>query len=148
MTVTPPLFALRRGVAFQDVDAAGIIFFARVFEYFHDAYVAHLAARGVDLARVIADGTWGAPLVHAEADYRRPLAFGDQISVQIADAHLGETAVTVHYRVAAADDDARVHCTGKTVHVFIDRATFRPRPVPPEVRAAFTPAPPTGAAVT
>jgi YbgC/YbaW family acyl-CoA thioester hydrolase len=141
-----PLFAHSRPVRFQDVDAAGILFFARAFEYFHDAYLAHLTAEGVDFARVIAERTYGAPLVHAEADYKRPMLFGQNVVVEITEATLGTTSVTVHYRVRAERDPAAVHCTGRTVHAFVDREHFRPRPVPDEVRAALTPKAPTGEA--
>jgi YbgC/YbaW family acyl-CoA thioester hydrolase len=133
-----PLFEASRTVLFQDVDAAGIVFFPRVLEYFHDAYVAHLAARGVDVSRVLAEGVWGAPIAHAEADYKRPLRFGDPITVVLSAARLGETSLTVDYRIHAPGEPARVYCTGRTVHVFIDRQSFRPRPLPSEVRAAFT----------
>ena len=144
--VTTPLFRHSRTIRFQDIDAAGIIFFARVYDYFHDAYVEHLKSRGVDLASVLADGEWGAPIAHSEADYKRPLRFGDEVAIEVATAEFGETSVTVGYRIVGASDATRVYCTGRAVHVFIDRATFRPRPIPAEVRAALTRRDATGAA--
>lgn len=133
------LFQHQRPVRFQDIDAAGIAFFANVFGFFHDAYVEHLAARGIALSHVISAGTWGAPLVHAEADYKAPMRFGDTLTVAISGAQLGETSITVEYEIRNAATQ-RLCCLGKTVHAFIDRATFKPRPVPEEVRAAFSPA--------
>lgn len=124
-------------VPFQDIDAAGIVFFARIFDYFHNAFVAHLRARGVSLPEVIAGGEWGAPLAHAEADYKFPLRFGDEVRVELVSADLGDTSVTLHFRIVSGSDPVRVHSIGKTVHVTIDRKTFRPRPVPPALRAAY-----------
>lgn len=131
-----PFFRQPRSVLFQEVDAAGIVFFARFFDWFHDAYIAAAEARGVRFDKVLADGVWGAPLVHAEADYREPLSYAERVTVDVESVDLGETSMTIAYTVRG-EDGTRVHATGRTIHVFIDRTTFRPRPVPDEVRAAF-----------
>src|SRR5512145_2250396 len=75
----PESFAVERDVRFQDVDAAGIVFYPRVLEYFSDAFVAFLTANGTRLAEVLRERRWGAPLRHAEADYFKPLRYGDRI---------------------------------------------------------------------
>ena len=136
-TLSEPLFALRMKVRFQDVDAAGTVFFPRIIEYFADAYAALLETGGVDWPAVITKGEWVAPLAHAEADYFLPLRFGDAIAVEIAGAALGSTSLTVGYRITAQRDRTRIHAIGQTVHVFVDGKTFRPRPIPDAVRAAL-----------
>jgi YbgC/YbaW family acyl-CoA thioester hydrolase len=139
--MSSPIFSLPMTVPFQDIDAAGMVFFARVFDYFHDAFVAHLASRGVSLPAVIADGEWGSPLAHAEADYKFPLRFGDAVRAEISRVELGETSFTLHHRIVSgeADGPLRVHATGRTVHVVIDRQAMRPRPLPDALRAAYIP---------
>ena len=122
---------------FQEVDAAGIVFFARFFEWFHDAYCAALVERGIRFENVLSEKTWGFPLVHAEADYREPLGFAAPVRVDVDEVAVGESSVTVTYTVRGGADPARIHATGKTVHVCVDRATFRPRPLPPELRDAL-----------
>jgi YbgC/YbaW family acyl-CoA thioester hydrolase len=124
-------------VLFQEIDAAGIVFYARIFDWFHDAYFAHLAAKNVDLPQVLSENTWAAPLVHAEADYHRPFRFGDRVTVEIVQGKLGEKALTLEYRIFEDRDPSTACATGTTVHVFIDRTTMRPRAIPDEVRAAF-----------
>jgi 1,4-dihydroxy-2-naphthoyl-CoA hydrolase len=138
MSGTTPVFSFSMTVPFQDIDAAGIVFFARIFEYFHDAFVACMNARGLSLADVIARGDWGAPLAHAEADYQRPLRFGDRVRAEVLRVELGETSMTWHHQIVSDDAACLLLSTGRTVHVFIDRSTFRPRPIPDAVRAAFT----------
>lgn len=135
--MTAALYSHPMIVPFQDIDAAGIVFFARIFDYFHDAFVAHLRARGIGLHQVIKDGEWGAPLAHAEADYKFPLRFGDEVRVEVVSADVGDTSITIHFRIVSGSDPVRLHSFGKTVHVVIDRRTFRPRPVPPALRAAY-----------
>jgi YbgC/YbaW family acyl-CoA thioester hydrolase len=135
--MSSPLFAAPCNVRFQDIDAAGIVFFARVFDYFHDAYAQHLEAQGIRLSEVLADRRWGAPLVHAEADYGKPLRFGGSYVVELTDASPRDTALTVHYQIRSASDATVAHCRGFTTHVFIDMDTKKPRPIPDEIRAAF-----------
>ena len=131
---------MARSVRFQDIDAAGILYYPRAFEYFHDAYLAHLAAHGIDVPAVLRERTWGAPLAHAEADFRAPMYFGDPIVVEIEGAEVGRSSLSVRYRVRAdsRETDPKVYCSGKTVHVFLDVTTFRPRDLPGDVRAAFS----------
>lgn len=124
----------KRIVAFQDVDAAGIVFYARVFDYFHDAYVAFLRSRGAPLETALRDGAWVAPLRHAAADYRRPLRFGDVITVVLAAIDLEETEYRVTYRIETAEG---VACEGETVHVSVDPHTFRRTPIPDVLRSAL-----------
>ena len=128
-------FVHRRSVLFQEIDAAGIIFFARVFEWFHDAYAACLAERGLHFDAILKAGVWGIPVVHAEADYKLPLTYGTRIAVEIDTLTLGEGSLTVTYTVKS--ESGTIHATGKTVHAFIDRKTFRPRGVPEEVTQAL-----------
>jgi YbgC/YbaW family acyl-CoA thioester hydrolase len=127
-------FPTTRQVRFQDVDAAGIVFFARLFDYFHDAGVAWMDAHGLPLHRALADKAWGAPLKHAEADFLRPMRFGDEIQVAVAAARLDGSELSVGYRIARADE---VCAVGTLVHVFLDLATFRRVPPPPEMTAAI-----------
>jgi len=125
-------FADPRRVRFQDVDAAGIIFYPRILEYMSDVYIAMLMSAGWDLPTELRTGTVGTPLVHAEADYLAPLRFGDEVSVEVVGVKLGETSFTVGYRVRTAT--GKVAAVGQTVHVCLDRTTFRPQAIPPVLR--------------
>jgi 1,4-dihydroxy-2-naphthoyl-CoA hydrolase len=124
----------RQTVRFQDVDAAGIVFFARVFDYFHDAYVAFLRSRGAPLEDALQDGSWVAPLRHAEADYRRPLRFADSLAITVTVLAVEETEFRMGYRI---ETDDGVACEGETVHVSVDPNTFRRAPLPPILRRAL-----------
>lgn len=121
-------------VRFQDVDAAGLVFFARFFDYFHDAYAGFLRARGAPIEGAIRDGSWIAPLRHAEADYIRPLRFADAISVVVAAVELADTEYTIGYRVVRGGE---VVCVGRTVHVAVDRAGGGRMAVPEVLRRAL-----------
>ncbi len=127
-------FAYGRTVRFQDIDAAGIIFFARYFEYFHDAYAEFLADTEAALPAALRAKAWAAPLVHAEADFLKPLRFGDPIEVELAEAELAEKRAVVRYRVWRGDE---VVAIGETVHVSIDPKAFVATPLDPAYRRAL-----------
>ena len=137
-------YAERRVVRFQDVDAAGVVFHARVFDYFHDAYVNFLRATGVPLEEALRDGAWAAPLRHAEADYQRPLRFGQEVTVSLALAAVDETEYVIRYRVEVEDG---VACEGRTVHVSVDPENFRRRAVPDVLRRALAQLPDDGSSM-
>jgi YbgC/YbaW family acyl-CoA thioester hydrolase len=134
LVAAPVRYRHGRTVAFQDVDAAGIVFYPRFFEYFHDAYVAFLAERGASLHEAINKKIWAAPLKHASADYFRPLRFGDPIDVLIVASALEESSVTLGYRVTPRGSDDAV-AVGQAVHVFVDPTTFK-RAAPPAALVA------------
>lgn len=103
---------------------------------FHDTYAAFLAFAGSPLPEVLRNGTWLAPVRHAEADYFKPLRFGDPVGVEICRAHLAETEATLGYRVARAEN-GEVCVVGQVVHTFVERASFKRTPIPEGVRQAL-----------
>jgi acyl-CoA thioesterase FadM len=134
-------FKLEFSVRFQDVDAAGIIFYPRALELSHDAYVAFLEHAGLPLHEVLR-GPWLAPVRHAEADYLKPLRFGDKVEVALVAAHLetmpNPTEVTLGFRIARASD-GDVAILTQSIHTFVERKTFQRTGVPQELRTALAP---------
>jgi 1,4-dihydroxy-2-naphthoyl-CoA hydrolase len=133
---SPALHTERRPIRFQDVDAAGTLFYPRLLEYFSDAYLGLLAAGRVDLWGKIADGSFRAPIVHAEADYFAPLRFGDTAVVEIAGARAGQRSFTLGFRVIR--QDGTLAAIGQVVYVTIDRATFKSTPLPKDLLDKLT----------
>jgi len=126
--------AHRHEVRLQDVDAAGVVFFARHLEFAHDGMIRLLAAAGWPVPEKLAEGAPMAPLRHAEGDFLAPLRFGDAVLVRAVAAHLRETEIAVGFRLAREEDGTVVSLV-QLVHVFVDPATFRRVPVPAPVRA-------------
>jgi YbgC/YbaW family acyl-CoA thioester hydrolase len=129
----PPRFEHPVRVRFQDVDAAGIVFYPRILEYFHDAYVAWLASLGVDLARVLAERSWAAPIRQVEAEFLRPVTFGDLVGVAVVALAAEGGDLAVGFRV---HQDGKAVAVGRSVHSFLDRATWKRLPAIPDAIAA------------
>ncbi len=136
ISVARPGFSRTRSVRFQDVDAAGIIFYSRLFELCHDVYVEFLAEHGHPLHQVIERAAWAAPIRHAEADYLKPMRFGDSLEVALTLAHLEPTEVSLGYRVSVRDR-TEVAAVVQTVHTFVSLPEFRRCSVPAELVTAF-----------
>jgi acyl-CoA thioesterase FadM len=130
------IFRVERVVAFQEVDAAGTVFFPRVLEYCSDAYIGLLCSRGVDLPRLIAERAYLAPLAHAEADYSGPMRFGDRVAVEVVASRPGSTSFALGFRVTAVPG-GELCAVAHTVHVVVDPISFRPKELPAALREAL-----------
>lgn len=145
LAVAQAKFTHRIAVRFQDVDAAQVVFFAKLFDYFHDAYVSYLEESGLPLHVVLERGEWGAPLRHAEADFLGPIRFGDLVDVGIVGASWGEGKFILGYRLVLAGSThstvGAVVAVGHTCHVVVEGGVARPtrRPIPDELLSVLEP---------
>ena len=129
----PRAFKVEREVRFQDVDAAGVIFYPRLLEYFNDAYLALLSSVGQPLHASLGKSSWVSPVRHAEADFLRPLRFGDAIEVALVAVRTSPdpepTEVTLGYRITKVAD-GETAAVGQVVHTFVDSKTFKRTLIP------------------
>ena len=124
-------------VRFQDVDHAGIVFFAKIYEYCHVAYeefvegVLGLGPHDFFEARQL-----GAPLVATSSDHRHPLFHGDRMRIEVRVSGLGRSSMTMAYKIF---NEAQTLCALVTMkHAFISReGGFRSIPIPDELRASL-----------
>ncbi|MBP7146127.1 MAG: acyl-CoA thioesterase [Acidobacteria bacterium] len=130
-------FGLALQARLQDVDAAGVVFFARVFEYFHDALMAFLESAGFPIPRLLHEGRVLSPIAHAEADYFQPVRFGDRLQAEVVKAHVEGSRVTIGYRLVRADSGVPV-AVGQTVHACVDAKTFARTELPAGFREALS----------
>jgi len=126
-------FTIELAVRFQDVDAGGVLFFARIYDYCHQAYEEFWGSEGIDRAHFFAGAEYLVPIAHSEADYRLPIRHGDRIHVRLDVARVGRASFTLRYRVTGPEGDLRVEAS--TVHAFVNRSAMRPIPIPEPLRA-------------
>lgn len=123
-------------VQFQEVDAAGVVFFGAFFTMAHQAYEQALLDVGFDLATVLAARTFGFPLVHAEADYRHFLRFGDQVAIDVACTRIGDRSFTMRYAFSLAATATDV-ATVTLIHACVDLTSAKSVAVPCTMIAAL-----------
>lgn len=123
-------------VRFDEIDAAGIVYFARFFAWCHDAMEAMLAPIGGGYAHLVGERRLGLPAVHVEADFRAPMRFGDEARVETWCDKLGNSSVALRFEVKRASDGSHV-ATIRHVVALTDLTAMRARPLPDDVRAAL-----------
>lgn len=75
-------------------------------------------------------------VVETSCSYFLPLAFPDAVTVGVRVARLGNSSV--RYEVGLIrNDEERIAAAGHFVHVYVDRRSGRPVPVPDDARAAL-----------
>ena len=84
----------------------------------------------------IADGAIIGLAVETHCQFHRPLAFPQPVDAGLRVGKLGTTSVRYEIGLFAAETPT-VAATGYFVHVFVDRQSRRPTPLPPLLRAAL-----------
>jgi len=119
----------------MDNDAYGHVNNVTYYSYFDTLVNEHLIRDGgLDVARDPVVGL----VVETRCRFRKSLAFPERVDAGMRVTKLGTSSVA--YDIALfRENDAEAAATGWFVHVWVDRATQRPVPVPPAIRAALAP---------
>lgn len=115
-------------IPFQDIDAAGIVFFAHLLRYAHDCYERFMSSIDISLVDVLEESKYLVPLVHVEADYRIPLKHGEDITIFLSVEKIGRSSFTVAY--IFKDENNVERAVAKTVHVLLDGVTKKKIKIP------------------
>ena len=123
-------------IRFGDEDHAGIVYFPRFFDFFHQAFEDMFEAHGVPYRTCLDVDRVGWPAVHAQADFTSPLRFGDVLLIDVSVEKVGTSSATFQYVGTREADGAKI-VQGRTVVACIDLRTFRSQPIPEKYRAMF-----------
>ena len=111
-------FTYTRTIRFQDTDAAGVVYFASVLSICHEAYEESLAASGINIQAFFSKSSVAIPIVHASADFFRPMFCGDKVLIDLTPKYMGDDYFEVTYKMVDAGD--REIAKVLTEHVCID----------------------------
>ncbi len=101
-------FIYRRRVEFADTDMAGIMHFSAIFRFMESAEHAFLRSLGYSVILRDCDPAAGFPRVRAEADFRRPFRFEDEIEIELNVREKREKSLTYGFELRlAGDSEAR-----------------------------------------
>jgi 1,4-dihydroxy-2-naphthoyl-CoA hydrolase len=109
-------------VRFDEIDRAGIVYFADLLKYCHIAYEELLAQVMGDIEGFFDTSGWGMPLVHTEADFKGPSKLGDRLRIALDVERLGPSSITFAYTIRCGDE---LRATAKLVHAFVDMTRFK-----------------------
>ena len=126
------MYLYQTKIKLHETDAAGLLFFANQFKLIHDAYEGLLEHIGFGFAELLKEKDYFLPIVHAEADYKRPLFVGDLIEIQVIVESIGTTSFTFSYRILNTQQE--IVGTAQTVHVTMNKENNTKIPLPHDMR--------------
>jgi len=117
----------------HDNDTYGHVNSVMYYAWFDTLVNEYLIARGVlDIKR----GNFLGLVVETRCNYFSELAFPVNVHAGLRVGHLGTSSVRYEIGIFAADSP-QASAQGHFVHVYVDRATRRPIPLPAPMRAAL-----------
>lgn len=140
-----PRSAYRRFIAittrWMDNDAYGHLNNVVYYSLFDTAVNQFLIESGfLDVQRSAVIGL----VVETQCQYFSPVAFPDRIEAGLRVAHIGTSSVRYEVAIFPAGSDA-ASAQGYFVHVYVDRASNRPVPLPDGLRRILQPLAPANA---
>jgi 4-hydroxybenzoyl-CoA thioesterase len=130
------MFSFRRPVHFEEIDAAGYVYFPRLVALAHEGIERMLwqDRPGVYASFVVGQRV-GLPCVHVAADFSAPLRFGDEMTVELLVRKMGTSSVAFDVRIVRQDG---VPCAKiDYVCACTDLDGPKSRPLPSELREAL-----------
>ncbi len=117
----------------MDNDVYGHVNNVTYYSYFDTAVNEHLVrAAGLDIQAAATIGL----VVETSCRFHKALSFPDVVDAGLRVVKLGNTSVRYEVGLFRRGDEDPA-ATGHFVHVWVDRATRRPTPVPEGVRSAL-----------
>jgi YbgC/YbaW family acyl-CoA thioester hydrolase len=114
-------------VRIHHTDAAGILFFANLFVIAHECYESYLDPE-VTFHMMFNELNLMLPIVHAEADYHKPLQVSDRITVELRLGTMRESSYSLEYDILTEEGERAA--TVKTSHVVKSKDGRQPASLP------------------
>ncbi|PIR25138.1 MAG: hypothetical protein COX62_00780 [Deltaproteobacteria bacterium CG_4_10_14_0_2_um_filter_43_8] len=119
-------------IRFHDADPAGIIFYAKVFEFAHNAFEDFFESLGLDWKNWFQNDAHIAPMRKASAEYTSPLHFGETYTIEVQVTHIGTSSFSLRYLFE--DKTGKPCAVVDTTHVFVEKKNLKPTPMPEDLR--------------
>lgn len=128
------MITIERPIHFEEVDAAGIVFFGRYMEFAHEAMEALFATLNGGYAALIVERKMGFPAVQVNTSFSAPVRFGDVLRIETTTARLGNRSATLRYRMFRKADNV---LSAELEHTFVmtNLVTMTSCDMPSDVRS-------------
>lgn len=121
------------GTRWMDNDVYGHVNNVVYYSWFDTAVNAYLIEQG---ALDIHQGSVIGLVIETQCNYFAPLAFPQTVEAGLRVAHLGKSSVRYEVGLFAEGEEMAAAC-GHFVHVYVDRATRRPAPLPDTLKTTL-----------
>ncbi len=129
------MFTTKRRINFYDCDPAGILFYGRIYDICHSTYEEMIQSFNLTLNYWNNDD-FVVPIIHSEAKYYKPVKIGETITIEIKTSQLRNSSFELEY-ITKNETGEKCHVV-KTVHVVIDKKSWKKIDMPEEVKAGLS----------
>jgi 4-hydroxybenzoyl-CoA thioesterase len=123
----------QRAVRFEEVDAAGIVYFPKIVSYAHEAMEDFFDSIEGGYPGLIMERRLGLPAVKLESEFSAPLRYGDEFRIETSVAELGGRSVVFRFRILRVSNDQLCATLHHTV-VMSDLRALKSVDMPADVR--------------
>jgi acyl-CoA thioester hydrolase len=97
------VFTSQRRVEFADTDMAGIVHFARFFNYMEEVEHEFLRSRGLSVVMTWENQRLAFPRVSAQCDYQHPIRFEEVMDITLRLVRMGGKSLTYQFGFQKGD---------------------------------------------
>ena len=126
------LFSSTITTRLHDIDAAGVVFYAQIFYFAHNAYEDFLNHQQQGIKKIL-NSDYILPIKHTEADFKAPILLNESITIEITLLDLKENEFTLSYNLF--DTSGNTRATALTQHICLDRNTKKRKNLPDTIRS-------------
>ncbi|HYK54320.1 MAG TPA: thioesterase family protein [Candidatus Eremiobacteraceae bacterium] len=128
-------FSIREYVRWGDVDAAGVICYGAYVRFIEIAETELFRAAGFPYGKVFERFDCWLPRASYKMEFRKPAVLDEQLTVNASVGRIGTSSIALRFEFS---DDAGTRVADcDIVLVCVDKQTFKPKPVPKELREAL-----------
>ncbi|MCB0348958.1 MAG: hypothetical protein KDD37_08975 [Bdellovibrionales bacterium] len=118
-------------IPFHYIDTAGILFFGKSTEIYHQLYEAWLLRSGKSWNSIFASNDIGIPIKHFSVEFNKPVLGGQTYLGTLSITRIGKTSFETSFKL---EKEGNVYFQTKTTHVFMSKKTLSPQSIPAEWR--------------
>jgi acyl-CoA thioester hydrolase len=122
---------LKRRVRWADVDAAGRIYYPRIFDYAGEGEWELLHSLGI--SRKELGEKYDFPRVHAECHFRKMLELGARFTIRVWPGKLGRTSIRYNFEIFLEGEPEGAAADGSVTVVVL--CNGKPAEIPSEIRS-------------
>ena len=125
------MLTIKRKINFYNCDPAGILFYGNIFSFCHSAYEEMISSFDLEINYWLNE-EFVVPITSSNANYSAPLKTGDEVTIDVNVSELRKSSFELSYNCRNQSGDLCIEV--KTVHVFIDKKSWRKKELPPEIK--------------
>ncbi len=91
------MFCYFTRIYLRHTDAAKVLYFSNIFDLAHEAFEAYLVKNKSPLVNLLDQEEVMFPIVHANANYLKPIILSDLITIKLSLKEKGKTSFTLSY---------------------------------------------------